>query len=254
MTASDLPRYREIERALRARIADLRPGDPLPSDAELREEFGVSRMTAREAMHRLADEGLVLRMPGRGSYVAEPPAHRRADRLLSFSDEMRRRGSVPTSVVLTREIRPARAREAEMLNLRVGDTVVLIQRVRCADARPIAIEVTYLVGGTSVAVMGADLRVDSLHAVLAEAGWNLRRGTATVSAEVATASDARHLDVTRGEPMLIERRVIIDLTGRPVEATESRYVAARYAIDVRFDVQDVQAEAFRPISRTAEAR
>lgn len=252
MTTAELPRYREIERALRARIAGLRPGDALPSDAALCEEFGVSRMTAREAMHRLADEGLILRMPGRGSYVAEPPAHRRADRLLSFSDEMRRRGVVPTSVVLTREIRPARAREAELLGLRIGDTVVLLQRVRCADGRPIAIEVTFLVGGTSASVMAADLRVDSLHAVLADAGWNLRRGTATVSAEVATASDARHLEVARGEPMLVERRVIVDLTGRPVEATESRYVAARYAIDVRFDVQDTLAEARLPISRAAE--
>jgi GntR family transcriptional regulator len=253
MTASDVPRYREIERALRSRIAGLRPGDALPSDAELCEEFGVSRMTAREAMHRLANEGLVLRVPGRGSYVAEPPAHRRADRLMSFSEEMRRRGAAPTSIVLTREIRPARAKEAELLNLRVGDAVVILQRVRCADGRPIALELTHLVGATSPAVMGADLRIDSLHTVLADAGWSLRRGMATVSAEAASATDARHLEVARGEPMLVERRVIVDLTGRPVEATESRYVATRYAIDVRFDVQDANVEVRPPLGR-AEAR
>jgi GntR family transcriptional regulator len=253
VTAADLPRWREIERALRARIVALRPGDPLPSDAELCEEFGVSRMTAREAMHRLSDEGLILRVPGRGSFVAEPPAHRRADRLLSFSEEMRRRGSVTSSVVLTREIRPARAKEAELLGLRVGDTVVLLHRVRRADGRPIALELTFLVGGTSRTVMAADLRVDSLHSVLAEAGWTLRRGTATVSAEGATATDARHLEVARGEPMLVERRVIVDGTGRPVEATESRYVASRYAIDVRFDVSDALDDV-RPSLTRAEAR
>ena len=231
------PRYREIEQALRARIASLRPGDALPSDADLCAEFGVSRMTAREAMHRLAEAGLIVRLPGRGSYVGEAPAHRRADRLVSFSDEMRRRGAVPTSIVLTREIRPARAREAELLDLPVGGTVVLLQRVRCADGRPIALEVTHLVGSTSQAVMAADLRSDSLHAVLAGAGWSLRRGRATVTSEAATASDARHLEVMRGEPMLVERRVIVDGAGRPVEATESRYVAGRYAIDVRFDME-----------------
>ena len=256
MTATDLPRYREIERALRARIATLRPGDALPSDAELCDEFGVSRMTAREAMHRLANEGLVLRVPGRGSYVAEPPAHRRTDRLVSFSAEMRRRGAVPTSIVLTRELRPARARDAELLGLRIGDTVVLLQRVRCADDRPIAIEATHLVGATASAVMAADLRLDSLHAVLADAGWQLRRGTATVEAEGATGQDARHLDVQRGEPMLVERRVIVDVTGRPVEATETRYVGARYALDVRFDVQgalDEDVVQARPLS-AGEAR
>lgn len=236
------PRYREIERALRERIATLRPGDVLPSDAELVAEFGVSRMTAREAMHRLADAGLVVRLPGRGSYVGTPPAHRRADRLTSFSEEMRQRGAVPTSIVLTREIRPARAREAELLDLRVGDTVVLLQRVRCADARPIGLEVTYLVGGTSPSVMASDLRTESLHTVLAGAGWNLRHGTATVTAEPATASDARHLEIARGEPMLVERRVIVDDGGRPVEATESRYAAGRYAIDVRFAVDGAAEE------------
>ena len=209
----------------------------------------MSRMTAREAMHRLADSGLIVRLPGRGSYVAEPLAHRRADRLTSFSEEMQRRGAVPTSIVLTREIRPARAREAELLDLRVGDTVVLLQRVRCADGRPVAIEVTYLVGATSQSIMAADLRVDSLHAVLARAGLSLRRGRATVSAEPATATDARHLEVGRGDPMLVERRVIVDAAGRPVEATESRYAAERYAIDVRFDVQDANADLPAAVSQ-----
>ena len=239
MTApSYLPRYRTIEQSLRERIAALRPGDGLPSDADLCAEFGVSRMTARSAMHRLAEEGLLVRLPGRGSYVAEPPSHRRADRLMSFSSEMTRRGRVPSSIIVGREIRPAWRSAAADLQVREGEPIVFLRRVRCADGEPVALETALLIGMTSPAVMAADLRHDSLHAVLTAAGYALRRGTALVTAGPASKEDARLLGVTRGDPMLVERRIILDPHGRPVEATESRYPADRYAIDVRFDVED----------------
>lgn len=254
MTSAYQPRYRTIEQALRERIAVLRPGDALPSDSALCSEFGVSRMTARSAMHRLAEEGLVVRVPGRGSFVAEPPSHRRADRLVSFSSEMARRGKVPTSVIVSREIRPASAASAAELQLRPGEPIVYLRRVRCADGEPIALETTLLSGRLSPTVMAADLRHDSLHAILGEAGWSLRRGTATVTAACATQEDARLLDVARGGPMLVERRVILDAHGRPMEATESRYPAGRYAIDVRFDVEEAPPVALSAPLETSQAR
>jgi len=245
MSASAIPRYRTIEQALRERIAALRPGDQLPSDTALRVEFGVSRMTARTAMQRLADEGLVRRLPGRGSFVAEPTTHRRADRLMSFSREMDRRGRVPSSVVVSREIRPAGATEATSLHIREGDPIVFLQRVRYADGEPIALEIAVLERRASRAVMGADLRGGSLHAALVAAGHPPRRGTATITAEPASSEDARLLGTARGGPMLVERRVIVDGGGRPLEATESRYPADRYALDVWFDVEGSELSSTR---------
>ena len=86
--------------------------------------------------------------------------------------------------------------------------------------------------------MAADLEGGSLHEALARAGLQLRRGQATITSEAATPDDARLLGVGAGEPLLVERRVIADVAGRPVEATESRYPGDRYALDVRFDVDD----------------
>jgi GntR family transcriptional regulator len=232
-----VPQWRRIEQALRERIDTLEPGDALPSDADLCAEFGVSRMTARNAMQRLADEGLVLRIPGKGSFVANPPAHRRADRLLTFSREMERRGRRPSSRVLAQEIRPSTQSEATALGLMTGEPVVAVRRLRCADGEPIAIETAILVRATAPSVLTADLERGSLHDALARGGHHLRRGTATIAAAQATREDARLLDLAKGDALLVERRVIMDGHGRRIEATESRYPADRYALDILFDVE-----------------
>lgn len=234
---ASVPHWRRIELALRARIARMVPGDELASDADLCREFGVSRMTARNAMARLVDEGLIVRVSGRGTFVARPPAHRRADRPLAFSHEMRRRGRVPSSVVLARKVRPATAIESAALGIRPAEPVLVLRRVRLADGEPIALDTAVLIEAVAAAALEADLEHGSLHDALARAGWRLRRGTATISAAAATAEDARLLGLRRGDPILIERRVLDDGHGRHVESAESRYPADRYAIDVQFDLE-----------------
>ena len=237
-----LPHYRQIELALRERVPTLRPGERLPSDSDLCREFGVSRMTARNAMQRLAEDGLVQRIPGRGTFVAEPPSHRFADRLMAFSHEMEHQGRTPGSRLLAREIRPATDAEAGWLEIRPAEPVVVVRRVRLADDVPMAVEMAVLARRTADVVMAADLEGGSLHEALARAGLQLRRGKATITAEAATPEDARLLGVNAGEPLLVERRVIADTLARPVEATESRYPGHRYALDVRFDVDDGSPE------------
>jgi len=237
------PPYRQIERALRQRIAGLGPGERVPSDAELCAEFGVSRMTARHAMQRLAQDGLVRREPGRGTFVVKPPAHRRANRLMTFTQEMTRAGRVPSSTVLTRVIRPSTATEAEDLDIPHRQPVVHLRRLRLADDEPIALETTVLIGSTAGAVMTADLASGSLHETLRRAGFHLRRGSGTISAAAATAEDARLLSMRSGGPLLVERRVITDGAGRPIETTESRYPADRYGLVVVFDVDAAVVDA-----------
>ena len=233
-----LPQYRRIELALRERLASMPPGERLPSDEELCREFAVSRMTARNAMLRLAEDGLVQRIPGRGTFSVAAPSHRHADRLMAFSQEMARLGRVPSSRLLDRDIRPSTADQAAALGLRATEPVVMVRRLRLADGEPMALETAVLVRRTADVVMATDLEHGSLHGALAAAGLHLRRGNATITAEAASREDVRLLGVLRGSPLLVERRVISDVAGRPVEATESRYPGDRYALDVRFEVED----------------
>ena len=231
------PHYRQIEQALRERVAAMRPGERLPSDADLCAEFGVSRMTARNAVQRLAADGLIRREPGRGTFVARPPAHRRAHRLMTFSQEMRRAGRIPSSRILTRVVRPSSPAEAASLGIPAHQPIVHLRRLRQADGEPIALESAVLIGACADAVMTADLSHGSLHETLGRAGIALRRGTGTITAAKASADDARLLALQPGDPLLVERRVIVDGSGRRVEATESRYPAERYGLDVAFDVE-----------------
>jgi GntR family transcriptional regulator len=240
------PRYREIEQALRSRIASMQPGHRLPSDADLCAEFGVSRMTARHAMAQLAEEGLVRRDPGRGTFVAEPPTHRRANFLMTFSREMRRQGRVPSSRIVERAVRTPD--EDERVDLRVArnEQVIELRRVRLADGAPVAVEVAVLAARCVPAVLAADLEAGSLHEALINAGIVPSRGKSSIGAEAAGIDDAALLDVAIGEPMLVERRLIFDQRGRPFERTESRYAADRYGLNVGFSVEDSGAVTVAP--------
>jgi len=228
------PRYYEIEQSLRERVDRLEADSALPSEAQLCEEFGVSRMTARAAVQRLVQDGLVYRVPGRGTFVAAARANRTAGHVLSFSDEMRRKGRVPSSRVIERRHRQATDVEERRLGVR---EVVVLRRVRLADGRPLVLERAVFPADRVSGALEGDLEHESLFETLATAGLVPTRGTAALAAEPATAEDARLLRVRKGAPLLVERRLINDQNGMPLELTESRYVGSRYGIDVDFDVE-----------------
>ncbi len=229
-----VPRYYAIEQTLRARIAALDPHAPLPSDSQLCDEFGVSRMTARGAVQRLVQEGLVYRVPGRGTFVAPARANRTASHILSFSDEMRRRGRVPRSRVV--EAGRRAATDEEERRLQAGE-VFVVRRVREEDGEPVALETAVFPADRAAVLAERDLQDVSVFAALAESGNVPTAGRAAIAAEAATAEDARLLDVKKGEPLLVERRLIRDQDGAPLELTESRYVGSRYGLDVDFEVE-----------------
>jgi GntR family transcriptional regulator len=224
-------RYREIERFLRTQVAGARPGAPLPSEAELCERFSVSRMTVRQALQELTNDGLVERRRGQGTFVAHRPVHRRPGVFLSFTEEMNRRGMQATSRLLAAGMDDPRRSETLDLGLAPGSQVVRIARVRLADGVPVALEDAALVPELRD-VLDEDLGGGSLHAALERRGVIATRATGTITARLARASETELLDLAPQSALLVELRILFDQEGRVFERTETRYVADRYVIDV----------------------
>src|ERR671919_2043787 len=114
---------------------ELQPGDPVPSERELCDRFGVSRMTVRQAVDALAVEGLLQRVQGSGTFVARPKVDLQV-RLTSFSEEMRRRGMTSSVKHLRAEVIQADARIAAALEIEPADPVVHLHQLRYADGEP----------------------------------------------------------------------------------------------------------------------
>jgi GntR family transcriptional regulator len=224
-------RYREIEQWLRTLVEGARPGDPLPSEAELCERFSVSRMTVRQALQELTNDGLVERRRGQGTFVAHRPVHRRPGVFLSFTEEMHRRGAQATSRLLSAGLDDPRRPEAEDLGLAPGSQVVRVARVRLADGVPVALEDAALVPELA-GVLEEDLGGGSLHGALERRGIVATRATGTITARLARASETELLDLAPQAALLVELRILFDQEGRVFERTETRYVADRYVIDV----------------------
>lgn len=226
------PLYARIEQALRARIAEQGPGTLLPSEPALAAEFGVARMTARAAVNRLEADGLVERIPGRGTFVRHRPRPRPAGTLMSFHDQVRGWGQEPSSRVLEAGLRPATGEERAVLG---AERVVAISRVRMADGVPLAVE--HACFGPALAdLLDVDLEGDSLHQALRRRGLQPTLGSSTITA-AAAGDDAGWLAVSEHEPLLVETRLIVDQHAAPLEYTVSRYIGTRYALQVAFDVQ-----------------
>lgn len=223
-------RYEEIARFLRSEVAALTPGSRLPSESELCEQFGVSRMTARAALQILDNEGLIVRRRGQGTFVATRPVPRILGSPLSFSENMRRRGLEAASRLLaTGEVDPTED-DIKILGLAEGERPLLLERLRLASAMPMAIERVVLHPSLGD-VFDEDLVSGSLHSALERLGRVPTRARASVSARLADSRERKLLDLTHPAVILSERRVITDQDGRPLEHTETRYAAERYTFE-----------------------
>src|SRR5882762_7287577 len=143
---SVVPLYYQIQQSLlgQIRAGELAAGAPVPSEQEIATRLGVSRMTARQALKSLCSLGVAFSQRGKGTFVSAGKLEKNFRQVLSFSEEMRHRGSQPSSKVLQFESTEPSAEVKEALGLGAGEKIVQLKRVRLADSISLCIECTHL--------------------------------------------------------------------------------------------------------------
>jgi GntR family transcriptional regulator, histidine utilization repressor len=207
MGKSDLPAYEQVKAWIKQHIGSgqWKPGDPVPSEAALMQQFGISRMTVNRALRELAAEGLVTRIQGSGTRVAQ--LHRISSRLTirDIHEEVVERGHVHTTRVIRAEREKAGAELAISLGLRTGATVFHTVLIHMENGVPIQYEDRYVNPAAAPEYLDTDFAQTSptlhllRHAPLTEASYS-------IEACLPTALEAKALAIRRTEPCLVMMR------------------------------------------------
>ncbi len=219
----------QVREYVRALITDLDPGSPAPSERELVQRFGVARMTVRQAMDALVVEGLLERIPGRGTFVATP--RRVASTITSYTDDMSRRGLLAESQTLLARREQAGPGVARALSLTEGDPVIHWKRLRRADGLPMCIEDAYLNEVLLPGFLQSGMPT-SLYDALAQRGLRPTWAEDSITADAAGEEEAGLLEIAAGTPVLRHSRRA--LAGeKVVEVSRTVFRSDRYTLWVQ---------------------
>ena len=229
MTEGRALKHVQVREYVRSLVSGAAPGSPAPSERELVHRFGVARMTVRQAMDALVVEGLLERIPGRGTFVARP--RRIASRLTSFTEEMQRRGMLAESQTLLARREQAGPGVARALNLTEGDAVIHWRRLRRADSVPMCLEDAYL---NEILIPGflQSGMPTSLYEALDARGLRPTWAEDSITADIASEEEAAMLETEPGAAVLRHsRRAVAD--EKVVEVSRSVYRSDRFTMWVQ---------------------
>jgi GntR family transcriptional regulator len=209
-----IPLHEQISSWLKGEMAagHLPPESQLPSENELCDRFGVSRVTVRRALQTLDADGLIYRRPGLGSFVCDRRMSQGLIRLTDFAQDMARAGIRATSRVLSRTTEPCPELIAERLGVAPGLPVLRLDRLRLGNGEPMAMDITWIPPYYAQLLEGHDLGRETIYQVLErDYGIQALSGRYRISAGTADQETAKQLGVEPGEALLV-----LDRTTRTV--------------------------------------
>lgn len=228
--AGNLPIYIKIHDQIKKEIEEgvWKVGDRLPSERELSLKFGVSRMTLRQAIQTLADEGIIERKIGSGTYVAREKVQEKMSGTTSFTDIMRSQNREPSSKTVSYFITSPSSSEMKKLQLGEDEAILRMERIRYADQVPICFEVASI-PQKFVANYSKKEVTSSLYHLLEEEGQRkIGHAQQTISSMLASEQIAEYLEMKRGDAILRLRQVSYFQDGEPFEYVRTQYAGNRF--------------------------
>lgn len=237
-TSKKQPLYGQLVDSLREKIeGEYEPGDLLPSERELSEDYGISRTTVRLALKELETLGFIRRRHGKGTFVADRSQETtNLTRAYSFSEQMRSLGRTPRSELLEFGTIEASKSTADRMGLASGDRVISMRRLRLADEVPMLVEHTYLPSRVFSGLTSDEVLSRSLYKIMAQDYHvEVRVAEEEFFASVARRDDAKLLGIAEGAPVLQLFRLtysthnqVVELTKGVARADQFRYKVSYY--------------------------
>lgn len=221
---SPVPLYHQLHEIVRSRIESGQwpPGHPIPTEADLCEEFEVSRATVRQAMQSLVRDGLIRRRRGKGSFAARPRINHDLLTFSSFSAYARQQlGRELADRLLSLSVMPAGAALAETLQIDEGAPVIEIRKMKLAEGQPVFLATLYVPGSLCPGLENEDLSGGSVIELLQEKyRFRITRVKGSFDAVLVGQEEAELLEVEKGSPAILYHRVRFTGDGRPLMASE----------------------------------
>jgi DNA-binding GntR family transcriptional regulator len=229
---SPVPLYFQVAQYLEQMIesGELPMGTRLDNESNLAGQLGLSKPTMRRAIEYLVGRGLLVRKRGIGTQVVQAKVTREIE-LTSLYDDLAKTGRDPSTTVVSFSTEPAPDAIAAELGLAAGTPVYVFERLRSADAEPLALMRNH-VPEHLMRLSAADLEEQGLYNLFRTNGIVMRIAKQSIGARAATAAEARALGERKGAPLLVMERSAYDEQGRAVEHGRHVYRASRYSFDL----------------------
>lgn len=202
-------------------------GQRLPSERDLADEYGVSRMTLRQGITLLVEEGVLQRKVGSGTYVASTRVQEKMRGTTSFTELMQLQGKMPTSKLLSYNKTKPTEKEAEQLGLARGEHIIRMERVRYADNVPVVYEIASIPERLIKNVPKEDV-TNHFFKTLVENGYRIGTSKQTIFARLADEKVAQYLQIAKNQAILALRQVSYLEDGQAFEYVNSQYVGERF--------------------------